>query len=258
MAPSELKIVPPVIAHRGASAYAPENTLAAFKKAKELGAQWVEFDVMLTADQEPVVFHDEKLDRITQQQGYIHECSYQFLKSLDAGSWFHPVFQHEKIPSLKETFQFIKNNPLCANIEIKPYPGREHETANIVLEMINNYWPAEVPSPLISSFSLEILKAVRQASSSHLIGCLIEARSDISFPLPIYLRHINEELNCSSFNLDHRLLTESLVSELKQDLQKPILAYTVNSPERALELYAWGVDAVFTDCPDQILVALCY
>src|SRR5262245_86406 len=111
---SDLIFKPPLIAHRGASAYAPENTLAAFKKAKELGAQWLEFDVQLTACGEIVVFHDERLERTTNGRGWIHEKPYSYLKTLDAGSWFNSQFAGEKIPTLVEALEFLRQNNLMA------------------------------------------------------------------------------------------------------------------------------------------------
>src|SRR5690348_4859908 len=107
---------PPWLAHRGASASAPENTLAAFKAAKEQGARWLEFDVMLAACGEAVIFHDETLERTTNGQGFLHDYPYHFLKTLDAGSWFGPRFAGERIPTFKETVDFIIEANLSANI----------------------------------------------------------------------------------------------------------------------------------------------
>src|SRR5690348_1162223 len=91
-----------VIGHRGACTYAPENTLASFKKAHELGIQWVEFDVMLSRDKVSVVFHDETLNRTTNGTGYIDECTFDELSKLDAGSSFGPEFKGERIPLLSD------------------------------------------------------------------------------------------------------------------------------------------------------------
>src|SRR5438552_7543288 len=88
-----------IIAHRGASALAPENTLAAFHKAKEIGAKWVEFDCMLASCGEVVVIHDETLDRTTNGLGRVIDYPYSYLKTLNAGSWFNPIFADEKIPT---------------------------------------------------------------------------------------------------------------------------------------------------------------
>lgn len=120
---------PPIIAHRGASKYTPENTFAAFRKAKELGINWVEFDVMLTADGEVVVIHDETLERTTNGTGAVIAQAYSYLRTLDAGSWFDPSFANEKIPTLREVIKLLNELDMFANIEIKAQSGNEETTA---------------------------------------------------------------------------------------------------------------------------------
>ena len=93
---AQLQFLPPVIAHRGASAYAPENTLAAFVKAAQLGIRWIECDVMQAACGEVIIFHDETLERTTNGKGDVDRYPYSYLQSLDAGSWFDPIFSGEK------------------------------------------------------------------------------------------------------------------------------------------------------------------
>lgn len=88
--------LPKIIAHRGASAYKPENTIIAFQNAKELGATWVEFDVMLSADGEAITIHDVMLDRTTSGQGNVADHTYDEISQLDAGRWFAPEFAGEK------------------------------------------------------------------------------------------------------------------------------------------------------------------
>ena len=107
-----------IIAHRGASAYYPENTLVSFEGAMALGADMVELDVQLTSDGEVVVFHDEKITRCTDGRGRIADHSLAELKKLDAGSWFDKKFQGEKIPTLAEVLNVCKNK-IAVNIEIK-------------------------------------------------------------------------------------------------------------------------------------------
>src|SRR3990167_2302278 len=99
-----------VIAHRGASHLAPENTLASFIMASELPIEWVEFDVMLSKDQVPVVFHDDTLSRTTNGTGFIDQFTFDELRNLDAGSWFSSRFVGEKIPSLSEVIAFLAVN----------------------------------------------------------------------------------------------------------------------------------------------------
>src|SRR3989338_6345931 len=111
---------PIVFAHRGANRLAPENTLGAFKKAHALGANAVEFDVQLSSDLVPVVIHDDVLERTTNGQGFVADHSFAALKKLDAGLWFHPHFQGERVPSLAEVLEEIIPLGMMINIEIKP------------------------------------------------------------------------------------------------------------------------------------------
>jgi glycerophosphoryl diester phosphodiesterase len=241
-----LSFKPRLLAHRGASASAPENTLAAFKLAKEQGAQWLEFDVMLAACGEVVVFHDETLDRTTNGHGPLHEQPYSYLKTLDAGSWFHPRFAGERIPRLREVLEFLEAEQLSANIEIKALPGMEKETVTKVLAQLAQY--KKIPAPLFSSFSIRALKELRLQAPGSQLGYLMDEWQT-------HWEAGYQELHCFSLNLNQSLLNPTVVDRLKAT-GTPLLAYTVNEPQRAVELLSWGVDAIFTDCPDKILAAM--
>ncbi len=234
---------PPLLAHRGASAYAPENTMSAFKLAQAMGARWLEFDVMLAACGEVVVFHDENLERTTNGSGFVHEYPYSYLKTLDAGSWFSQRFRGEGIPNLARVLDFLEESGLSANIEIKPSPGKEKETVMQVLKQVAA--GHSLSQRLFSSFSLEVLKELRQQAPDCLLGLLM----DEIFP---DFRQMALDLRAATINVNAQRLNLSVIQMLKE-LNLPILAYTVNGPERALELFSCGVSAVFTDCPDKIL-----
>jgi glycerophosphoryl diester phosphodiesterase len=236
---SSIKFVPPLIAHRGASALAPENTLAAFLKAKQQGATWVEFDVMLTADGEVVVIHDESLERTTNGHGDVDKITYAQLAKLDAGSWFNAAFAGERVPTLVEVIEFLKIHQLAANVEIKAIPGQEEMVVTKVLESINRYWSKDMTPPLISSFAMPILHHVREQQPAALIGMLIHEWFD-------EWESVCQALNPVSVNLNEEIITPAAASRIKQ-ADKLITCYTVNDPARARELFAMGVDAVFTD-----------
>ncbi len=120
-----------ILAHRGASAYAPENTMAAFKKAIEMNADGIELDVHLSKDGYIVIIHDERVDRTTDGKGEVKDFSLDELKKLDAGSWFSDEYKGEKIPTLEELLSLIKNTEIYLNIEIKAgyrvYPDIEEK-----------------------------------------------------------------------------------------------------------------------------------
>src|SRR5208282_785001 len=124
--------LPPVIGHRGAAAYAPENTLAGFCVAKSLGCAWVEFDVRLTADDEPVICHDDRLDRTAGVRGCISKLPLAAIRQLDAGSWFGGSFTGEHIPTLDEALLCCRKLGLGVNVEIKAGRGRGASTAAVV------------------------------------------------------------------------------------------------------------------------------
>ena len=235
---------PPVIAHRGASAYAPENTFAAFTKAVQLGIKWVEFDVMLAACGEPIIFHDEILDRTTNEIGELKHLSYAHLCTLDAGKWFDPLFSGERMPSLKQMLDFLKQNQLSANVEIKPLPGQDEQTAISALALIEPIFPQPSASILFSSFSVESLRALRLHSPHCLLGLLLHDWE------PDW-ETICESLQCVSVHVNQEIMTKEMAYKIK-GMGRILLCYTVNDPVRAQELYSWGVDAVFSDNPDVI------
>lgn len=239
-----ISIAPRVIAHRGASARAPENTLAAFRQAKAIGAAWVEFDVMLAACGEAVVIHDETLERTTNGVGRVADFPYSYLQTLDAGSWFAPQFRGEKIPTLIEVLDLLHELKLMANIEIKPCVGQEAETVKEVMRIIAQHWRAEHP-PLISSFSRTVLADVRVKSATSLLGFLMHEWQDD-------WHQACDDLNCVTVNVNEQILDRAKIADIKAS-NRLLLSYTVDDTARAQELFSFGVDAVFSNCPASFL-----
>jgi glycerophosphoryl diester phosphodiesterase len=234
-------VLPKFIGHRGVKGLAPENTLASFLKASELGFGWVEFDVMLAACGEPVIFHDHLLTRTTNAKGRIANKTYAELQALDAGSWFSPAFKQEPIPSLSSTIQCLAAQGLMANIEIKPHRGQEIITAEKVVAQLQEYWPTQLGLPLISSFSLSSLYTVRKLSNQLPLGILYNK-------LPRNWQKTAAELNSVSIHVNQQYVTPKQIKAIKQT-GRLVLAYTVNDIQRAQVLFDWGIDAVFTDYP---------
>ena len=241
-----LSFQPPIIAHRGASAYAPENTLIAFVKAAQLGIRWIECDVMQAACGEAIIFHDETLDRTTNGKGYVERYPYTYLQSLDAGSWFDPIFSGERIPTLRALLEFLQNTAMHANIEIKALPGQEDALVKIVAKEIMTHFGERANNILFSSFSVAALYALRRYLPHCQIGLLLhewEADWEKTY----------DSLHCVSLHINHEIIFSYIAHQLKKD-NKIVLCYTVNDPARATELYSFGVDAVFSDAPDRILI----
>jgi glycerophosphoryl diester phosphodiesterase len=232
----------PVIAHRGASAYAPENTLAAFDLAYISGAQWIEFDVMLSQDGEPFVIHDDTLQRTTNGHGHVSNTPSKELQQLDAGSWFSKQYRGEKIPHLLNVLKWLIFSDVQANIEIKPAPGFEEQTAVVVMSYLQRYWPISASLPLVSSFNEEVLTICQSLAPELPLGLLIH-EWDGSWQKKA------EMLNCYSVHMNHRILTQDRVKQVKQ-AGFHLLSYTVNRRSLAEKLLNWGVDAVFSDYPD--------
>lgn len=231
-----------LIGHRGASAYAPENTLMAFEKARDLGCRFIEFDVMLSADGEAFVFHDDTLNRTTNGRGDFGLATTEYLHSLDAGRWFSKRFRGEKIPLLQEALEWLVSSNVQANIEIKPYPGTTEQTTIAVLTQLNRYWPHDRDLPLLSSFDLDALRLCRSLAPEMPLGLLFDKWQDSWL-------QIAQDLNCYSVHLNRRALTKARVGEIKQHDYK-VCAYTVNRKRQAAKLFEWGVDAIFSDYPD--------
>jgi glycerophosphoryl diester phosphodiesterase len=128
---------PVIIAHRGASAFAPENTIAAFNMAANLKADGIELDVKFTKDRKMVVIHDQTVDRTTNGHGYVKDLLFEDLSKLDAGSIFSAEFKNEKIPQLKNVFDEVAEN-LLINIEITNYNSIRDGLAANVCSLISN------------------------------------------------------------------------------------------------------------------------
>jgi glycerophosphoryl diester phosphodiesterase len=240
--------LPRVIGHRGAAASAPENTLAGMRMAHRLGARWVEFDVRLSADGQCIVLHDDTIERTSDGSGAAAQMSLAALRRYDAGAWFDERFAGERIPSFLEIIELLARLGLGANVEIKPAAGQEAETARATVAVLQRSWPEHLPPPLLSSFSPLALEAARDAAPAIVRGHLFGR-------VPTNWREEVERLGCVTVHCDERHLDQATARAIVAG-GYPLLAYTVNRPERARELLGWGLGAVFTDCPDRIIAGL--
>ena len=238
--------LPPVIGHRGAAAHAPENTLAGFRAAKALGCAWVEFDVRLTADGALVLCHDDRLERTTDGRGRISKLPLAAIRQCDAGGWFGKAFVGERVPTLDEALGCCGELGLGANIEIKAERGWESFTAAAVADCLDRL-PSSLPPILISSFMRE---AVAEAATRapHI------PRGMLWQKVPRGWMKVAEQLDCTTVNADQAYLSQSMAAEICAAGYR-LLAYTVNDPDRARQLFGWGTASVFSDAPDIIQTA---
>lgn len=237
--------LPRVIGHRGAAEAAPENTLTGFREARRQGADWVEFDAKLSADNRCFLLHDDDLDRTSNGHGPARLANWETLSRLDAGSWFGPAFAGEKLPTLAAALNLFHELGLAFNLEIKPCPGRAEETARLVLDDVMDLWPAHLPPPLISSFEIACLEVARDQAPDLPRGLLLETH-------PADWLDLARRLRVESVNIWDRDANPDWCREIKA-AGFGLLVYTVNDAKRAQALFDWGVDGVFTDAPGRIL-----
>ncbi|AEI77570.1 glycerophosphoryl diester phosphodiesterase UgpQ [Cupriavidus necator N-1] len=232
------------IAHRGAGKLAPENTLAAFRHGASFGYRMFEFDVKLTADGKPVLMHDATLDRTTSGSGRVDSLTLGEVAQLDAGSWHSATFAGEPVPTLRAIARYTCANGYCINIEIKPVPGRETLTGAAVALDAQSLWRGAPVPPLLSSFSEDALAAARRVAPDLPRALLLDK-------LPVDWLDRLRELDCVALDANHRVLNAKVIADAHAAGFR-VLSYTVNDPERAEQLLAWGLDGLITDAVDQI------
>ena len=237
--------LPIVIGHRGAAGAAPENTLAGIRKARQLGATWIEFDVKLTKDGHAILFHDDYLERTTDGRGPVAATTLSEIRRLDAGSWFAPAFRGEPVPMFEQALALCAELGLGINVEIKPCAGREEETAQVAMSMLLDRWPRDLPAPLVSSFARTCLRVARDMAPAL-------PRGYLAGTLPRRWRELMAEYDCAALHLNHRrLVAGQRATVLAAGV--PLVLYTVNDGPRAREHLDAGVAAVITDQVDRVL-----
>lgn len=233
---------PTIFAHRGASAHAPENTLAAFELAVSQGADAIELDAKLCADGEIVVFHDQTVDRTTNRSGKVLELPLAALKELDAGTWFDAQFQGEAIPTLEEVFQAVGRR-IFINIELTNYASPRDQLPDKVAEVIKQHSLEDWV--MFSSFNPRALRRVRQRLPNIPRGLLalpgipgFWARTPFTDWLVPY-QALHPEIRDTHPGLIARQHAKN----------RRVHTWTVNDPADMERLFRWGVDGIFTDDP---------
>jgi len=233
-------------AHRGASGVCPENTMAAFKKAIELGATGIETDVQLTKDGKLVLIHDESLKRTAGAEGWVKDGTLSELKRLDAGSWFNPAFKDETIPELDELLELAKPTGLILNLELKngvvQYQGLEEK----VIAAVRAYGMSE--RVIISSFNHYSLAVCRQLAP--------EIKTGVLYMEGLYRPwDYAKTVGAAALHPYHYAVTPEWVSEAREHgvIYNP---FTVNDPEQMKRLIAAGVAGIITDYPDRLAALL--
>ncbi len=233
---------PAIFAHRGDSAHAPENTLAAFELAIRKGADAIELDAMLCASGEVVVIHDETLERTTDGQGRVSETPLAALRELDAGSWFAPRFRGEHIPTLEEVLEAIGGR-IYLNIELKNYATPRDPLPERVATLVERFGLEE--NVLFSSFNPWTLRRARARLPRVPLGLLTApgwTGGVLNGPLGRLL------VPYEALHPERRSVTPALVAAVHRRGAR-LHTYTVEDPAEARYLFALGVDGIFANDP---------
>ncbi len=239
------------IAHRGASGNAPENTLASFNKAIEMGADVVELDVHLSSDNQLIVIHDNTLDRTTTLKGNVKDHTLKEIKNADAGSWFAPEFKNERVPTLDEVL-FTINGKAKLLIEIKDgsevYPGIEKLTVEAVKRNGAESWCE------LQSFSQIAVEKMLEEKSSMPVYKLVVGN------VPLLPLHQDGKMksgsayqykNVTGINPNYRFARKRILKKLHERGQQ-MYVWTVNDEKLMKKLLNWGVDGIITNYPEKL------
>jgi glycerophosphoryl diester phosphodiesterase len=263
------------IAHRANSGDdVPENSLAAVRAAHKLGIEWIECDVQLTSDDIMIVLHDHTLKRTTNAAGddakkSISEMNYSEIIKFDLINKSSQIFHGEKIPTLKQFLSLIKELNMGLLLEIKSVVGLERKTAQKTVEILEQCGFVDYPKLLIQSFFVECIQEVKSQNDKIHRALLLEEWEALTrvktgnilrYPnVQAYackepIEEILLELKCSALSVNHTILNPQRIMQIKEKMAIPLLlAWTVNTSDRVLELYNSGVDSIIGDYPISIL-----
>lgn len=233
------------IAHRGASAYFPENTMSAFEGAVAQQADMIELDVQLSKDGVPVVFHDDFLKRHSNGRGRVRNFRLSELKALDVGSWFNKKFSDQSIPTLEEVLDFASGT-IALNIEIKPISVTNQLEGGVeekVEKLVKKYGMQH--HVLFSSFDYRVARRFKKLDQSLFVGLLFNKKKSAQ-KRPSQLI---EQFGADAFHCSYRELTAMRLQDLKKH-NIPILVYTIDGRRRMQKLIKVGVHGIFTNKPD--------
>jgi glycerophosphoryl diester phosphodiesterase len=232
---------PIIFAHRGASAYAPENTLAAFRLAVKHKADAVELDAKLSSDGHVVVIHDQTVDRTTNGTGWVKDMPLEALRELEAGCHYDETFCDELIPTLEEVFESV-GDAIIINIELTNYASPRDQLPEKVASLVEHHNISN--RVLFSSFNPFVLRRIKHLLPQVPIGML--AGPGISGAL--FRSPLGRWVSYQALHPYLDNINPALINRIHKSGQQ-INAWTVNSPEDMRRLFNWGVDGIITDDP---------
>jgi glycerophosphoryl diester phosphodiesterase len=250
--------LPLIIGHRGASFYAPENTLAALKMAIEEGADGVEFDVRLAKDGIPVVIHDADLRRVARRGDAVSDLTSTQLAGIDVGSWFDRDFtgrvsaSHEKetVPSLERVLNLLEDSSRLVYVEIKTETGNTDELVQKCCAIIRS--SPLLPRIIVKSFSLEAIKLVKELLPEVQTAALFEPN-----PKTVFRRGSNLVGKAADHGARHISLHWSLVNrrllEAANSVEMPVTVWTVDHPRWVERAQTLGIRSLITNDPKKLI-----
>lgn len=249
---------PLIIAHRGASALAPENTLAAFRKAVEDGAEGIEFDVRLSKDGAAVVFHDADLKRIAQRDEKIINFSFDQLQKIDAGSWFNRAFpkladekfEHETIPALKDVLNLLSDFRGLIYIELKCKEKEVEPLVNAVCREISA--SHLLPNIIVKSFRLQAIPEIRRLCEGVTTAALFAPKIMTMLRKEKYLLKIAQEFRADQISMHYTLVSRKFMNKAEKK-EMPVAVWTVDNPRFVKRAFDLGIKAVITNDPVKLL-----
>ncbi len=233
---------PQVIAHRGASAHRPENTLAAFRRAAELGARFIETDLRVTRDARFVLLHDARVNRTTNGRGRVANFSLTELRRLDAGAWFAPTYAHERVPTLEEALDLAEWLDFGIYLELKARLKTEQSLA--LARMLRER--RAMARVVVLSFSSRALARMRAIEPSLRTALLVGRRGPAIGPA--------RRVRAAILAPWHERITSRIVRQARK-AELGVVAWTVNDPGDIRRMIALGVDGIMSDWPERVAQA---
>lgn len=230
-----------IIAHRGLSEIAPENTLIAFEKAIKNKADGLEFDLQLSADHQFVIIHDLTLDRTSNSQGKVKDLTLEELKQLDLGSWFDPQFKEEKIPTLREVFKLCQPHILKLYLEVKDAKKWQEQDIIKLINLINQEQSHN--EIYLISFEHEFLKRIRQFDLKIKLGYNVKTRASFLDALNLAKK---DQGHCISSEYHLLLNNHDLINKAHEN-QLKVIAWTVDHLEEMAQLQQLKIQGIMTN-----------
>ena len=231
-----------VYAHRGGRKWAPENTMSAFRKSLEHGADGIELDVQRCSSGELVVFHDHTLERTTNGVGQLSDCSLDELRRLSAGAWFDQEFEEERIPTLQEVLNLVDGQVLL-NVEIKNMPVYYENIEDDVIEMLEGY--SHQDRIIISSFDNRLVKRIHQRKPEWNFATLMVG-------IPADLVEHCHQIGAKYWHPEF----ESILPDALEEARAAGIStncWTVNDERDWVRVLKDGVDGIITDDPEELI-----